>query len=115
MTTTVDAPAPTRRVLATGAAILLALYAVAAAWVVLAATADPPSLVIESTDDGSAMIVRGAIDTEENRDELLRSLAELTDTAVILNDVEIDAAAVPPDSIEQTARRLLRSLAAESG
>lgn len=110
MTATVEAPAPARRVLATGAAIFLAIYAVTAAWIVLGATADPPPLEVEYTDDGSGLIVRGAIDTNANRTELLDTLGEITDVAVILSDVELDADAGPPDSIEQAAWRLARSL-----
>ena len=110
MTATVEAPAPARRVLATGAAIFLAIYAVTAAWIVLAATADPPALEIEYTRDGSGLIVRGTIDTDANRTELLDTLGEITQAAVILSDVEVDADAAPPDSIEQAAWHLVRSL-----
>ena len=115
MTANVDAPAPARRVLATGAAIFLAIYALTAAWIVLAATSDPPTLEVELTDDGSGLIVRGAIDTEANRDELLDALGEITGASLILNDVEVDPDAEPPDPVEQTAWRLVRSLPGRSG
>ena len=115
MTATVEAPAPARRVLATGAAIFLAIYAVTAAWIVLAATADPPALELEYTDDGSGVIVRGAIDTDANRTELLETLGEITDATVIVSDVEVDPDAEPPDPIEQTAWRLVRSLSEGTG
>ena len=89
---------------------MLAIYAVTAAWIVLATTADPPALEVEYTDDGAGLIVRGAIDTDANRADLLDTLGEITDVSVILSDVELDADADPPDSIEQAAWRLVRSL-----
>ena len=110
MTATLDVSAPTRITVATAAAIVLAIYAVFAAWFVLAATADPPALEVEWTESGAGVIVRGAIDDEQSRAELLRALGELTGAELILNDVEIDPDADPADSIEQTARRLARSL-----
>ena len=115
MTATVDVSAPARNTIATGAAICLALYAVFAAWFVLGTTTDPPALEVELTDAGDGVIVRGAIDSEQHRAELLRSLGELTGAGLILNDVEIDADAEPADPIEQTARRLARSLADATG
>lgn len=115
MTATIDVSAPTRTTVATAAAILLAIYAVFAAWFVLAATADPPTLEVERTADGDGLIVRGAIDDEQSRIELLRTLGELTGAELILNDVEIDPDAEPPESIEQTASRLARSLPDPTG
>ena len=115
MTATVDVSAPARNTVAIGAAILLAIYAVFAAWFVLDATTGPATLEVELTDNGEGVIVRGAIEDEQRRAELLRALGELTGADLILNDVEIDPDAEPADPIEQTARRLARSLPARSG
>lgn len=110
VTATVDTSAPARRVLATGAAIFLAIYALTAAWIVLAATADPPVLELELSHDGEGIIVRGAIDSAANRAELLTAVGELTDVAVILSDIEIDPDAKPSEPIDQTAWRLVHDL-----
>ena len=110
MAAIVDAPVRSRRTLATGAAVFLAIYALTAAWIVLGDTGDPAPLNIEWTGDGDGLVVSGTVPTPGDRDELLTALGQITDASLIVSEVEIDPKAEPPDPIEQTARRLARSL-----
>lgn len=115
MATTAGPTVWSQRVLVSAAAVFVALYALAAAWVVIADGESPPSVTLERTDDGLGVIITGAVPDVDQRTALVDAVTDITGAAVIVADVAVDPDAEPLDSAHDTATALVAELAPGRG
>lgn len=97
------------RSLAVLAAILLLLYALAAAWVVAADRRPLPGFNATIDEKGS-LVVEGAVLERTLRDELLGQLADDGEFDIIVSDVVVDADASEIGSVSALVADLLSQI-----
>lgn len=101
--------------LLTGAAVFVAVYALAAAWIVVTGDDSPEPLGLERTADARGVIVTGAVADEADRAALIDAIGDATGAAAIISDLEIDPDAPPIGTATATARELVASLPPDPG
>lgn len=98
------------RTLVSGAAIFVAVYALAAAWVVVAETTGPEPLGLHQTADGDGVVITGAVVDTDDRDALIAAIGDATGVSLIVTELEIDPKADPIFHPERTASALAEKL-----
>lgn len=90
--------------------MFVALYALAAAWIVATDGASPPSIALELTGDGQGVIITGSVPDAEQRHALVDAVGEVTGAPVVIADVRVDPDADSIDPAIDTATALAAEL-----
>ena len=101
--------------LLTGAAVFVALYAIAAAWIVVAGDDEAEPLRIDRTANGEGVVVSGTVADAGDGDALIAAIADATGATVIISELEIDTDAEPIAAPDQLADELVASLPPDDG
>ncbi|MEM8706681.1 MAG: hypothetical protein AAGE98_09510 [Actinomycetota bacterium] len=94
----------------TTAAVFVALYALAAAWIVIADGESPPSVALHRTGDGQGVVITGAVPDDDQRIALVDAVGEVTGAVIVVADITVDPDAEPIGSARATATELLADL-----
>lgn len=80
------------------AALFVVIYALAAAWVVAADGERPPPVTLELTEDGTGVIISGAVPDPDERQALVDAVGDATGALVVVAAVTVDpdAASIAP-------------------
>ena len=101
--------------LLTGAAVFVALYALAAAWIVVTGDNEADPLRLGRTPAGDGVVVAGSVADEHDGEALIDAIAEATGATVIISELEIDADAEPILAPDDLADELVASLPPDGG
>ncbi|MEO0494935.1 MAG: hypothetical protein AAF081_16135 [Actinomycetota bacterium] len=110
MATTTGGPVGSNRALLSIAAIFVVLYALAAAWIVIADGEAPPSLALHRTDDGQGVVISGAVPDAEQQQALVDAVGEVTGAPIVVVEITVDPDAASVDPAIDTAMALVAEL-----
>lgn len=98
-----------------GAAVFVALYALAAAWIVATNSEQPQPLRLDRTDDGAGIVVSGAVSDADDREALIAAVSTVTDAPLIIAKIVVDPDAAPVDAPLDLAAELAATLPSDGG